>query len=509
MSNQNLSVPEKLAHYFLDVRKVFKIRGNNVYIGNKSYGSKKFKESNETNKHAEGAGVPEFMDLTAPERKIILDKALNIAEDILHQEALDSAEEEEAEWDLGIVEIPWRDYRPIQDLESKDIMMIDKTKQIVSYNYDVWLSTVDEELKWKYIKDIPKVVLQYDPYDISSFTTVPYASGSATRVNLYNAPEWRKLEDPKKPCPARFKKFFQHLFPALEDRIHVIDWMKIAMLDRCESYLVLNGAKGIGKNLFTDICGALVGPEHYSLAPASLLSGTFNSVLDKNRLILLDELKVDKAAHTKLKRYINEDQSIEKKGFDADKSTKTYNSFIVANNDLVDMHIETDDRRFSVPDLTDVLLHNAFDQEFIDALVADIKDPEVIREFGYFVYNFDSDTGHTPFSVRKGKRFWELAYTSLYEWQKFIVDKILSKEDESYMVTMLARQFNDETSYSSRFPRNMDKIKDFIASYLHMGTDRIGHMSRVDGIWYIIPDAEFAPEQNDDTMDHDDIEGLL
>ena len=146
MSNQNLSVPEKLAHYFLDVRKVFKIRGNNVYIGNKSYGSKKFKESNETNKHAEGAGVPEFMDLTAPERKIILDKALNIAEDILHQEALDSAEEEEAEWDLGIVEIPWRDYRPIQDLESKDIMMIDKTKQIVSYNYDVWLSTVDEEL---------------------------------------------------------------------------------------------------------------------------------------------------------------------------------------------------------------------------------------------------------------------------------------------------------------------------------------------------------------------------
>lgn len=316
-------------------------------------------------------------------------------------------------------------------------------------------------------------------------------------LNTYKKPAWQFDRELKMSEVAAFKPpqiftdFMLHLFPDKECRTFVLDWLHFALTDRCETYLVLNGAKGIGKNLFSEnLCKPLMGAHNHKIAQPSALESNFNALLKDSRMIVFDEFRVDSPEKiNKLKRYVNEEQMIERKGVDVGETTRTYNSFIISNNDMADMKIAWDDRRFSVADLTKAKLADAWNQEKITELLNCFKDDEQMRSIGYFLM-YRKPT-YTKFCAFKKRHFYDLCYSSFAEWQKCIIDLAVSKSYREITHADLKKEYRKRTEVT-RLP-TFAKIKDFVDNYRHDGIHSIGEAFKQAGdIWVIVMSEKFA-----------------
>lgn len=316
-------------------------------------------------------------------------------------------------------------------------------------------------------------------------------------LNTYKKPSWQLVNEisavdaVKYKPPQLFVDFMKHLFPDLECRTFVLDWLHYALTDRCETYLVLNGAKGIGKNLFSEnLCKSLLGANNHKIAQMSALTSDFTALLKDARMIVFDEFRVDTPDKiNRLKRYVNEEQMIENKGKDVGETAKTFNSFIISNNDAADMKISWDDRRFSVADLTKVKLREVWDKEKIDELVSMFKSDEFMRDIGYFIMYRKPKT--SKYDAYKGKHFYELCYTSFAEWQKIIIDFATSREYVEITNVDLKREYRKRVD-ATRLP-GYSKVKDFIENYRHDGEWSIGEVYKQGGdVWVIELSEKFA-----------------
>ena len=378
-------------------------------------------------------------------------------------------------------------YIPAVDMRSNEPHLINpESKQLSELKYDAYLRTLHPEDRSAFINSMRLAVFEYDPYDLTTLSMVPFETYEVLRVNLYDPPPWRLKDNSHAKCPALVARMIKHLFPDKESRTFVLDWMYHLLVSRNETYLVLNGRKGVGKGIFAKLVRALVGINNYTEAPESLLDSQFNSALDNKRAIVLDEIKVDKAKHTKLKRYINKYQNIEKKGRDAESIKETFNSFIITNNDETDMYLEFDDRRFSVPDLTSLNLTESLTKEEIqnlDQLLED-ENSDLVRDFGYFIFNRGAKE-FDQFSTVKGEKFYGLVYTSLRHWQKFLVEEILETRSKEIPLSKL-RNIAQTSEENIHFPLNEQKIEDFLNNYKHYGEKVLGSMEKRGKEFFII-----------------------
>lgn len=392
---------------------------------------------------------------------------------------------------------------PLVDVKSDEMLLFNTEEKILSdLNIKTWERSVPPNLRNVCYDNLRHVVLGYDPYNLETMVPMDFEGYNVLKVNTYRPPKWRFNESPlKAKCPELIERVLKHLFPDQDCLEFIINWIYISLVERNETYLVLNGAKGVGKGVFCSILSALVGRENYAEAPFSLVTERFNAVLDNKRVVNMDEFKVGKAEHTKLKRFINKFQNIEKKGIDADSDTEIYNSYVVSNNDVSDMHIEYDDRRFSVPDLSKKPLLGSLSQKEIDSLHERLEsDEDFITQFGYWIFNYGKSGNYNSFSFWSGPLFNEMVYHSLYEWQKFILDKVISGEYEELKISSLNREFSKDSDKYARFPRNIKKVDDFIKNYQHKGVNILGTVEKSDGSWYIMCDSHWI---GDDTKNRE------
>lgn len=321
-------------------------------------------------------------------------------------------------------------------------------------------------------------------------------------LNIYKKPEWqddKNLINPEEESfsiPPIFDRFFKQLFPREDAREYVLDWLHYALTDRCETYLVLNGAKGIGKNIFSEyICKGLMGANNHKMAQTGALETNFGALLKDCRMIILDEVRVDTAEKVnRLKRFVNEDQMLEFKGVDVDATTKTFNSFIISNNLQDDMKaISWDDRRFSVMEMTKEKLRDSWKDREIRAVVDACQDMDIMREFGYYImYRKPKTSKYEPF---KKDHFYALCYNSFTEWQKVIIDLATSKLFREISHADLKKEYRKRTE-GTRLP-SYSKIKDFIENYRHLGVHSIGDISRqTHDAWIIELSEEFCGEDS-------------
>ena len=372
---------------------------------------------------------------------------------------------------------------PINNIQKDEVLLYNTHARILSeLNFKAWERTLDKDEKAAALSRLRDSILVYDPYNLESFVPIEWENMNVMKVNLYQAPPWRSREgDPSLPCPPLIEKVFKHVFPDPTARRYVLNWIRNALLNRNETYLVLNGKKGLGKGLIADhIIPALVGHKHFAPAPVGIFTGQFNSVLDKKRVIFFDEFKVGKAEHTRLKRLINKFQNIEKKGVDADKREEIYNSYLVSNNDVADMYLEYDDRRFGVPNIGTTPITEVISVKLLDQLVADLEDGEsdLIWQFGYWVFYHCEAPELNQFSVIRGRQFWRIVYASLHEWERFIVDKMVDEGEEELEVRQLGREFSRQGGGAAIFPRSITKIEDFLLNYKHEGKHHIGTIEK-------------------------------
>lgn len=377
-------------------------------------------------------------------------------------------------------------YRPIVSMdEGGAVSFINTaTMKVVKMSVENYEKYVPKEYRQEAI--FGKVV--FNPYVPLEVYLDTIDGQKVTCANLYQKPEWQ-LDRELKPeeiasyshCPKVIKRFMETLFPDIESREFVFDWLHHAFTSRSETYLVLNGAKGIGKGIFTDhLCKALMGKDNHKLAAPGALESNFNSMLENCRMIVFDEMPInDSDKIAKLKKYINTDQAVEKKGKDVGATITTYNSFIISSNHVTDMRIEWDDRRFSVMDMTDKKLTEQWTKDEIEELIQAIDDSscEVIRAFGYWLmYRIPKDN---RFGIYKGKHFYKLCYASLPEWQRLIIDEVTSGIYEVIDDVTLKMKFKDR-SPMGKFPANTSKVEDFIKSYMHEGKYSLGSIVRTE-----------------------------
>jgi len=305
-----------------------------------------------------------------------------------------------------------------------------------------------------------------------------------TIVNKHRYPRWRYEDKNDIELPDNIIKFLEHLFPHEESRIYAYNWVRNAILNRCGTYLVLNAAKGIGKNIFVDMLKELVGSSNYGKAHRKFFESGFNSILKDKRLILIDEHAINTDAKIDLlKDYINPEQNLELKGVDADKAIETFNSFVICNNRATDLKVEQDDRRFSVIETTDVKLLEIMTEEEITKLIKSFKDLEVINKIGnFFLANDHSETWGNE-TAYKGERFNYLVRVSLWEWQKHVVDTVLEGNTGFHLFKTMKRQY-DAANPKSKL--NKDKVIDFLQNYRDE-KGLIGTWEKQENEWGIVP----------------------
>lgn len=391
---------------------------------------------------------------------------------------------------------------------SKHVVFFSKDlKQVTDLDYEAYAADLDKEFR---IRPMPAII-NFNPYRPEQLYMEKSKYGQeCTHINTYSKPEWqigKKLTEAESKHYAKLPKlideFFDHLFPNKHCKEFIYDWLHFALVSRCETYLVLNGAKGIGKNILSEVIGkALIGKSNHKLAQRSALDGNFNALLVECRMIVFDEFKMtDDITINALKRYINTDQMIERKSIDVGKTEETFNSFFIQNNALTDMRVEWDDRRFSVADLTEKKLAEVWSQDKIDLLLSEVNDVEgeFMRNFGYWLMYRVPVVMDNNFYAYKGNHFYKLCYTSYPEWAKMIIDEITSGHPKTfYEEGDLRMMFGERTNKQQRFP-NISKVTDFLKNYKHNGEFSLGHIEKDERSNYLQVNPHFVKTANDTT----------
>lgn len=449
---------------------------------------------------------PEFMDDT--------EKVIPTIEIALRKELIKRQEEGRVS-----VEDPhgWGAYRLVVDVTNSSTRLYDrKTKTVSRMEPEALRMILREELRGEVFDTPIPAVFEYNPYNLLAERPGDLEGRPVTYFNLYQPPPWMEFDaeghhmvkEEDVVLPPIVQEFMEHLVPDEECRRFVWSWMHFALVKRAETYLLLNGAKGVGKNLLSEeILRNLVGESNFKPAPESFLEGQFNSVLENARMIMIDEQKFGTEVQiNKLKRYINERQNIEKKGVDADETITTYNSFTIQNNSQSDVYITWDDRRFSAIDLSKTPLNQIWTQKKIDELLECLKLPETHKMIGYYVLYYDVGN-YTPFSVWRGPHFWSLVYTSLPEWCKVIVDLVVSRRQEEYDIREIKAAYKQRVD-NGRFPVRNEKIVGFLNSYQHDGKYLLGEFELVEGGGVIHVSEHFKPIHGVDSSS-DYVQGIV
>jgi hypothetical protein len=423
---------------------------------------------------------------------------------VYSSDAFDGSDINTAEFELVL------DYK-----SGKKVVFNNKIRIISQMHPDAYLKTLSTHQR-KLILDrgAKLATFSFNPYNDFEKRLIMFEGQKVVEFNCFTPPPWRCNEegrlDPElegkylvdRP-PIIFAEFMEHLIPNKDQRRFVYHWMHQAIFSRNETYLCLNGKKGAGKNLLCDLIGKLVGEEYYRKANERFFDEGFNSVLDRARLILLDELRIENGRQVnRLKSYINKDQNIERKGHDAEKNVETFNSYIINNNDISDNFLVYDDRRFSYPDLTEKRLRDVWSQDKIDKFRALFDDIEFLREVGFWLKQHCYVEEYGAFYHLAGERFWKIVYNSLSEWQKVIVEAVLSREKSEYAISDLRAIYKKRVD-AQRFPFKTQKIADFLEDYRHMGTIKLATVDGVGEHSVIIPEPDYlpvnVPEEDDDT----------
>lgn len=315
--------------------------------------------------------------------------------------------------------------------------------------------------------------------------------------NTYSPPLWQKEHYPpdRYKRPELFIDFIEQLFPSRNSRDLTLRWMYRALWGRNQTALILFGVKGTGKSILSQIMKAFTRPEYANNAPDSVFSSNFNSILGKSRILVAEEAIVRGAGHNKLKNWLNGEANIERKGIDADRTTRIYPNIIITSNNLHDMYLESDDRRFSVPEIrTERMdLKEWTPKKIEDFLALCRHDSEYMAHVAHYLYdNFRNAEDFEQ--IRDTKPFNDIVTASLSEWRRGIVEAAEKCEEDRLDLTKMKRDFKEDRS--ENWPRTWTPVESFIASFVYKNTCLLGSIEDKGKQKFLVFSEEFKEINN-------------
>lgn len=206
-----------------------------------------------------------------------------------------------------------------------------------------------------------------------------------------------------------WEEYLEHLVPDEEERARLKRWLAtlIAVPSVRMRYglLLISITQGVGKNTLAKMLQRLLGSTNISFpSEHSVVDSQFNGWLARKRLIFIAEIYSghSRKANDKLKAVLADDDiEVNQKGIDQYR-LDNWATVIACSNSEAAVQIETDDRRWYVPELTEALKPTEWWQGFYSWIAG--QGPgivlnwaqEYVREHGHV------RTGdHAPTSKRK------------------------------------------------------------------------------------------------------------
>lgn len=296
------------------------------------------------------------------------------------------------------------------------------------------------------------VTFQYRP-DLQSGVVKDYLTQDLI-FNSYSYPVWR-LENPPEfiELPEVHQDFFKHLFVDEESLNYVLDWLACSLnAKQYLPFLFLAGRKGIGKGILSDIIAELHGLNNRSVVSQKMFNSNFNSQIKNKTFIFFDEIKLTTDDQlNKLKLLINDYIETEGK-YTVSESVRNYAKILIATNNLDAIQMTQDERRFSIPDLTNLDL--AKNQILMDKygstgnLKERLLEHDNIVMFGNYLLERQTQITRDMVKFFKTDSFIKMFVTSLKDW-----------EDN------LFQHLNDLYSKTDRRFINITEIQNIIKSY--------------------------------------------
>jgi len=392
----------------------------------------------------------------------------------------------------------------------KKILFDLDSAQCTPLDVDTWKALLprDPELRRAILSTSINGLIRYNPYNNSSTQEVPFQGQTVYEVNSHITPMWRREGSSNSSLPPFVEAFMEHLIPDEECRAFVWNWMYLMLTSRCQTFLTLNSVMGTGKGRLAEIMKYLVGLPNYAEASQGFMdSGNkFNSVFRDKRCFVLDETAITEKNKRVLKLIINNHVNFESKGVDADELSPNYASMCITNNYDYNVHLDKNDRRFSVPELADTPLLKSFTQDEIDEFTLSLEtDVSYQRQIGRFILgrSYNPDPKWTEFTAWKKKKFYYLVENSLKEWQKFVKDRIESKVSDKYFLDDLTMEYRD--TYGSSFAGRA-KVEAFLKEYTDKKGNNFGLVKNSGKRRYIEPTNDYLPAKEFDLEDGEDFD---
>lgn len=338
---------------------------------------------------------------------------------------------------------------------------------------------------------------KYDPYSVEAYKEIEERGSIVPVYNTFKPPMHLVERDKDAKLDDRFIEFLETFFEST-CKDYAYNWIYHSTFKKMETYLVLVGAGGTGKNLLAEAIKQLHGVGNFTKAPPSALDSKFNGHLKDCTMVYYDECKFSSDRNgtvkkNRLKEWSNGYVPIEIKGVDA-VNEDIYCSAIIATNNDSDVHMEQLDRKFSVMEITDERLENRLGVETTQFLWRYILEDNFADAWlNWLESKIDSD--FNIYKEYKGPKFNNLVISSLSTWQQSLIfDYVLSGLKERY-------SFSEIKDDVITFPSQAAKVEDFLLNFLWEG-ERLGKVVRDSGKIYVEVAKKFAPDTDkEDQLD--------
>lgn len=245
----------------------------------------------------------------------------------------------------------------------------------------------DQDTKKIFDNALP-AVLKFVPYNRNS---VIIRESQLPIVNTWINPDIKWLDkNSVNEIPKIYEHLFLNMFPNQNEREIVLQWIIQGQRGKLQKFLMLVSRGGSGKGTIEEFLVDLLLKENTKKIDNSefLKDARFNAGYDKATLLVLDELLIDSAAgKAKLKKLINNSDSITAKGIDS-KDSEIYCNLLICTNLKDGVSIEDtqeDRRRFFVPKITETPMKDycrTYNENYnVQEYRKEILDPKNIKQF--------------------------------------------------------------------------------------------------------------------------------
>jgi hypothetical protein len=203
-----------------------------------------------------------------------------------------------------------------------------------------------------------------------------------------------------------FLKFFLSNDDASID--YALQWMSISLRERNLTFLTLLASQGSGKGTLTRLLELIHGEKNAKQIKAESINARFNSFLAGATLLTINEItKLNNLQLDSIKLLNEGTLQIENKGVDKMRHIENHLNVIISSNNLDALKITSDDRRYSIIEVSDEKLQNRFPnlKDFRDELYCD----ETIAQFAAFLWHrpYEEKTVYTPFKSKANETLIE------------------------------------------------------------------------------------------------------